>query len=69
MHTKKFVKTSRNKLFNLNNKDCQKTFKEVMDKTTELTNITEKDDDVDKVTKKFLKVLFQNLAHANQNID
>ena len=55
MHTKKFVKTSRNKLFNLNNKDCQKTFKEVMDKITELTNITEKDDDVDKVTKKFLK--------------
>ena len=44
-------------IFNLNDKECQKSFKREMDNTSELLNIVEKDEDVDKVTKKFLKRL------------
>ena len=50
-------KTYKREIFNLNNKQCQNTFKEDTDKTTQLSNIFDKDDDIQKLTKKFLKRL------------
>ena len=51
------VKVKRKELFNLNDKECQRAFKLEMDNTTELSNIIDKNEDVDKGTKKFLKRL------------
>ena len=54
---KQASKVKRNELFNLNDKECQKTFKSEMDNTTVLSKIIEKNEDVEKGTKKFLKRL------------
>ena len=54
----------RRELFNLNDKECQKLFMKEMNKTTELSSITDKKEDVEKVTKKFLKRL-DGFLHSN----
>ena len=44
-------------VFNLNNKEAQKIFKIETSKSTKLSNIFESDEDIEKQTKKFLKML------------
>ena len=42
-------------LFNIKNQEGQKSFRQAKNNTTELSTIIDKDEDVDKVTKKFMK--------------
>ena len=42
-------------LFNIKNQEGQNSFRQAKNNTTELSTIIDKDEDVDKVTKKFMK--------------
>ena len=50
-------KTHKREIYNLKDKEGQKNFKQDTDSTTQLSQIFEKDDDIQKLTKKFLKRL------------
>ena len=47
-------KSSKNEVYNLKSKECQKSFKQDTEDTSELSNIIDKDEDIDKITKKFV---------------
>ena len=47
-------KSSKVEVYNLKSKECQKSFKQDTDETSELSNIIDKDEDIDKITKKFV---------------
>ena len=51
------TKSYKQKVYNLKNKECQKQFKHDTDNTKELSNIIDKEEDIEKATKKFLKRL------------
>ena len=51
------TKPYRNEVYNLKNKECQKGFKHDTDNTKELSDIIDREEDVEKATKKFLKRL------------
>ena len=53
--TKEYPKEE--EVFNLKDKECQRRFKEETSNTTKLSNIFDTDDDLDKQTKKFLKMV------------
>ena len=49
------TKSYKQEVYNLKNKECQKQFKHDTDNTKELSNIIDKEEDIEKATKKFLR--------------